>query len=136
LAADSAFICELQLCQVRVILDANYPWFLLIPQINGLKEPHQLSSAQQHLLTNESRMLSLAIEICFSPVKLNIASIGNMVGQLHVHHIARFEDDVAWPKPVWGFTNAAAYEAEALKYRIELVHGEITKQLGRSTNNK
>lgn len=128
LAADSVLVCELALCQVRMIVDANYPWFILVPKQNGLSEPHHLSREQQLVLSQESRLLSLAIEHCFRPAKLNIASIGNMVPMLHVHHIARFKDDIAWPKPVWGFTSMKAYEHQQQIYRINAMGTEIAKQ--------
>ncbi len=111
-----------------MINDDNYPWFLLIPQQNNVTELHQLSVAQHQLLTKESRILSLAIENCFTPAKLNVASIGNMVAQLHVHHIARFTTDIAWPKPVWGFAKMRAYAPTECERRIKQMTLEIDKQ--------
>lgn len=128
LQADSVFICELALCQVRMINDANYPWFLLIPKQKDVSEPYQLSPTQQQMLTKESRILSLAIEKCFSPDKLNIASIGNMVPQLHVHHIARFKSDLAWPKPVWGVGSMVAFDESEREKRVNLMTSEIEIQ--------
>ncbi|MFC4699562.1 HIT domain-containing protein [Glaciecola siphonariae] len=122
LIADSMHLARLDLCEVRIINDANYPWFLLVPQRNGLVELHDLTLDEQQLLTIESRLLSGAIINCFAPDKLNVASIGNMVSQLHVHHIARFKTDLAWPKPVWGLFEAKPYEQGQLSERIESMH--------------
>jgi diadenosine tetraphosphate (Ap4A) HIT family hydrolase len=121
LEADSRFVCALSLCQVRISLDANYPWFLLIPELSDIKELHHMSEEQQHMLTNESQILAKAIEICFGPDKLNIASLGNVVPQLHVHHIARFRDDKAWPAPVWGHSPAQSYDESDLADRIKQI---------------
>lgn len=118
LALDSHWVCALELCQIRMINDANYPWFLLIPQQNDLSEPHQLSADRQRQLSQESRILSLAIQHVFQPDKLNIASIGNVVAQLHVHHIARFKHDAAWPKPVWGYVDMSPYSDAQRQQRI------------------
>lgn len=119
LEADSHFVCSLTLCQVRISLDANYPWFLLIPELADVKELHHMSSPQQHLLTNESQILASAIEICYQPDKLNIASLGNVVPQLHVHHIARYIGDKAWPAPIWGHSLAKTYKESVLNERIQ-----------------
>lgn len=78
-----------------------------------------MSSPQQHLLTNESQILASAIEICYQPDKLNIASLGNVVPQLHVHHIARYIGDKAWPAPIWGHSLANTYKESVLNERIQ-----------------
>jgi diadenosine tetraphosphate (Ap4A) HIT family hydrolase len=111
---------------VRISLDANYPWFLLIPQLAEVKELHHMSLPQQYLLTNESQILANAIEICYQPDKLNIASLGNVVPQLHIHHIARYIGDEAWPAPVWGHSLAKPYEESALNERIKQLNDCIT----------
>ncbi|MBT1449467.1 HIT family protein [Glaciecola sp. XM2] len=125
LEADSVFVCRLALCQVRLSLDANYPWLLLIPELSNLKELHHMSHKQQQLLTKESQILATAIENCFEPDKLNIASLGNVVPQLHVHHIARYTSDLAWPAPVWGHSPAGVYNEEVLEKRIEHINQHI-----------
>lgn len=126
LEKDSRFVYRLELSDVRIINDANYPWFLLIPRRANLTELHQLNEDEQQLLTNESRLLSQAIEQCFSPDKLNVAAIGNVVSQLHVHHIARYKADIAWPKPVWGFTALLPYEDTQLQARIAALSECVT----------
>ena len=126
LEKDSRFVYRLNLSDVRIIDDANYPWFLLIPRRPNLAELHQLNEDEQQLLTNESRLLSQAIEQCFSPDKLNVAAIGNVVPQLHVHHIARYKADIAWPKPVWGFAPLLSYEDTQLQARIGVLSECLT----------
>nr|WP_241664379.1 HIT domain-containing protein [Ningiella ruwaisensis] len=119
LEKDSIFVCALSLSQVRLINDANYPWYLLVPQINGLKEMHDLSEDLQQMLTIESRRLSQSMATIYQYDKLNVAAIGNVVSQLHVHHIARFTSDIAWPSPVWGYAKAKTYDEQSLNQKIE-----------------
>lgn len=89
--------------------DARYPWFILVPQREHVREICDLTTTDQHALMDESSYLARAMIAAFSPDKLNIAAIGNIVRQLHVHHIARYRTDAAWPKPVWGLFAPAAY---------------------------
>lgn len=111
LEADTCAIADLPLCSLLLSNDSNYPWTILVPRRAGITEIHQLSEVDQRQLLTESAQLSQCLEALLSPDKLNIAAIGNMVPQLHVHHIARYRDDVAWPAPVWGFTQPQSYEA-------------------------
>jgi diadenosine tetraphosphate (Ap4A) HIT family hydrolase len=87
----------------------------LIPKVPGVAEIHELANEQQHLLLEESVRLSKALEQLFSPHKLNVAALGNVVRQLHVHHIVRFENDQTFPKPVWGIGDAIPYDTDALR---------------------
>lgn len=89
--------------------DANYPWCILVPDRADVTEIHQLSAGDQLQLMRESVRLSEAMTQVFRPDKLNIAALGNVVPQLHVHHIARYRHDPAWPVPVWGRVPAAEY---------------------------
>lgn len=109
LAADSLLIRELPLCQLRLINDQQYPWFILVPRLEGARDIIDLSWAEQRQLWHESAWLSHTIRSLYQPDKLNIAALGNMVPQLHVHHIARQKNDMAWPAPVWGKFPAIAY---------------------------
>jgi diadenosine tetraphosphate (Ap4A) HIT family hydrolase len=106
LQADTVLISDWHLCQVRLMNDSRYPWVILIPKVPGVAEIHELANEQQHLLLEESVRLSKALEQLFSPHKLNVAALGNVVRQLHVHHIVRFENDETFPKPVWGIGDA------------------------------
>ena len=87
----------------------------MIPKVPGVAEIHELANEQQHLLLEESVRLSIALEQLFSPHKLNVAALGNVVRQLHVHHIVRFENDETFPKPVWGIGDAIPYDTDALR---------------------
>lgn len=98
--------------------DSRYPWVILIPKVSGIAEIHELSEAQQQLLLGESVRLSKALDQLFAPHKLNVAALGNMVRQLHIHHIVRFEHDVSFPRPVWGVGDSVPYDADALNETV------------------
>ena len=114
LEADTVLIADWHLCQVRLMNDSRYPWVILVPKVPGVEEIHQLADEQQQLLLGESVRLSKALEQLFAPHKLNVAALGNMVRQLHIHHIVRFNDDFAFPRPVWGVGDAVPYESASL----------------------
>ncbi len=118
LEQDTVLVADWHLCQVRLMNDSRYPWVILIPKVEDVSEIHQLADEQQQLLLGESVRLSKALEQLFAPHKLNVAALGNMVRQLHIHHIVRFEDDASFPRPVWGVGDAVPYEAEALKETV------------------
>jgi diadenosine tetraphosphate (Ap4A) HIT family hydrolase len=118
LEKDAVLVADWHLCQVRLMNDSRYPWVILIPKVEGVSEIHQLADEQQQLLLGESVRLSKALEQLFAPHKLNVAALGNMVRQLHIHHIVRFEDDASFPRPVWGIGEAVPYEAEALNETV------------------
>lgn len=120
LQQDSCFIVDWPLCQLRVINDQQYPWFLLVPRRNGLKELTDLPEHDYLQYQQESRQLSLWLQETFRPDKLNIAALGNLVPQLHIHHIARFRTDAAWPAPVWGVAKMQPYMDEQLQQQITL----------------
>lgn len=107
---DSFFVCKLSIAQVRLINDRQFVWCVLIPEINNVSEIIELNEVQQTELWQESAMLSRALIKGFSPDKLNVAAIGNIVSQLHVHHVCRFKVDIAWPAPVWGRQPMIGYE--------------------------
>jgi diadenosine tetraphosphate (Ap4A) HIT family hydrolase len=107
------------LCRLLLMRDANYPWCILVPDRDGVTEIHQLSETDQQQLMRESSQLSMAMEAAFKPDKLNIAALGNVVPQLHVHHVARFETDPAWPAPVWGRVAAKPYTDRGLAEVVE-----------------
>lgn len=119
LAADSAPVASLELCDVRLMRDARYPWALLIPRVPNVRDAYQLDPAQQQTLTRESAQLSRALMTLFAPYKLNVAALGNMVPQLHLHHIARSPGDPAWPNPVWGFGDPVPYSDDQLAGRVQ-----------------
>ncbi|KPH93524.1 histidine triad (HIT) protein [Pseudoalteromonas porphyrae] len=106
---DCIEVVDWPLCKVLLMNDSQYPWFILVPRQAGLKESIDLSDDDQILLMKESAKLSRLLQSIFNPDKLNVAALGNMVPQLHIHHIARFKTDVAWPAPVWGKFSAVPY---------------------------
>jgi len=112
---DSVLIGRFGLCQIRLINDSNYPWVLLVPEREGITEIHQLSIEDRSLLAEESAFLSAILADLFEADKMNIATIGNMVPQLHVHHIVRYKTDPAWPAPIWGKLPMKSYSDEALE---------------------
>lgn len=118
LAADTHLIGELPLSRLLLMDDARFPWLILVPRIAGARELIDLDSMDQQLLLAETVRVGRALE-SFQPLdKLNIAALGNVVAQLHVHVIGRREQDAAWPAPVWGHGEAVAYTAAA---RAELL---------------
>ncbi len=115
LEKDCFILGEFKLCTLLMLNDANYPWFILLPNREDISEIHQLPETDQQQLMTESMYFSRCLEQVFRPDKLNIASLGNMVPQLHIHHIARFRADACWPAPVWGAAKPIHYETGQLK---------------------
>jgi len=111
LARDALILGDLPLSRVLLSRDANYPWLVLVPRRPGATEIIDLAEAEQTQLTREIAQVSRALMTAVPCDKLNVAAIGNMVPQLHVHVVARRRDDAAWPKPVWGAVPARVYDA-------------------------
>ena len=130
LEKDSELVTELLLCSVRLINDANYPWLILIPQVADISDVIDLSDAQQQTLWQESALVSRALKHLFTPDKLNVAALGNMVPQLHLHHIVRFQNDVSWPKPIWGQVPSKAYTEQQRVKQIDLIKTAIEARSG------
>ncbi|MBE9567926.1 MAG: HIT domain-containing protein [Proteobacteria bacterium] len=105
---------EFNLCTLLLLNDSNYPWFILLPNRENISEMHHLSADDQQQLMSESMYFSRCLEQVFQPDKINIAALGNVVPQLHVHHIARYTADASWPAPVWGAVSAVPYTKEAI----------------------
>jgi diadenosine tetraphosphate (Ap4A) HIT family hydrolase len=124
LEQDCSVVGQFPLCVLLLLNDANYPWFILVPQREGITEIHQLSEEDQQQLMRESSMLAVCIEKEFKAEKINIAALGNMVPQLHIHHIVRYKSDLAWPAPVWGKFPTSSYataDAEQLSERMRFL---------------
>jgi diadenosine tetraphosphate (Ap4A) HIT family hydrolase len=119
LKTDTVLVGRFPLSLLLLSRDANYPWCILVPQREGIEEIYQLDSAEQQQLLNESCLLAEALATLFAADKINVATIGNMVPQLHMHHVARFKSDAAWPRPVWGAVDAVAYPEDMLAQRVE-----------------
>ncbi|WP_372749424.1 HIT domain-containing protein [Litorivivens sp.] len=118
LAADTVVLGDLELCRVLLMNDAHYPWVILVPRRDNLREIYEMSDADQQQLQMESSCVAERMSALFNAEKMNIAALGNMVPQLHLHHIARFTDDAAWPKPVWGVVPAKPYSTDEMKERV------------------
>jgi len=114
LQRDCIELADWSLCKVLLMNDSQYPWFILVPRVEGCREIIDLDDKLQAQFWQESAQLSRTLQAVFSPDKLNVAALGNMVPQLHVHHIARFTNDAAWPKPVWGLHPAKPYTDEQI----------------------
>jgi diadenosine tetraphosphate (Ap4A) HIT family hydrolase len=114
LAADTVPLTDLPLCRVLLMNDARFPWLILVPTRPDLCEITDLDPAQRLVLWDEIARASDLLGAEFSPTKINIGALGNIVRQLHVHIVARFDGDAAWPGPVWGAGIAEPYEAAAL----------------------
>ncbi|MEN1727629.1 MAG: HIT family protein [Pseudomonadota bacterium] len=113
LKADSMPVLDLPLCSLRLMNDQRFPWLLLIPRRSGMEEILDLSREDQQQLWVEIRQVTRAMQALLAPDKLNVAALGNQVRQLHVHVIARYQDDDAWPAPVWGVGSPVDYGAES-----------------------
>jgi diadenosine tetraphosphate (Ap4A) HIT family hydrolase len=113
LAADTVPVGDLPLSRVLLANDANYPWLILVPRLPGLVELIDLEENAQVQLVGEIDAAARALKTISQCDKLNIAALGNMVAQLHVHVIARRRSDPAWPKPVWGAAPPIAYAPAA-----------------------
>jgi diadenosine tetraphosphate (Ap4A) HIT family hydrolase len=125
LATDTHLIGDLPLSQLRLFDDARFPWFVLVPRIAGARELIDLDDGDQRTLLAEISRVGRVLESELRPDKLNIAALGNVVPQLHVHVIARFTNDAAWPQPVWGRGERIAYEPAERDARIALLRDAL-----------
>ncbi|WP_300180276.1 HIT family protein [uncultured Aliivibrio sp.] len=110
LQQDCIILGNLPLCKVLMIKEDIGPWLILVPRITDLKEIHHMTETQQIQFIQESSAVAQLLEDNFAPDKINIGALGNLVPQLHIHHIARFTTDCAWPGPVWGNTKGIVRE--------------------------
>ena len=125
LKKDTIDIGDLPLCKVLVIKDAHYPWLLLVPRREGAVEIIDLDEVAQAQLMTEISRVSRALKETTKCDKLNVAALGNMVPQLHVHIIARRTSDAAWPRPVWGVMPPLAHDAEEVQNFINALRRKI-----------
>ncbi|MFC4259662.1 HIT domain-containing protein [Marinobacter lacisalsi] len=114
LEADTISLGRTSLCDIRLMNDRTWPWVMLVPRRPDIREIYQLSVAEQQQLLAESSLLGEGMMRAFSGDKLNVAALGNMVPQLHLHHIVRREGDAGWPGPVWGLQPPEPYTNEEL----------------------
>ena len=125
LEADSLAICILDQVQVRLMDDARYWWLVLVPEIDGAEEWHHLDDHARRHLFDVATHVAGVLETLAQADKMNIAALGNMVRQLHVHVIARHEGDAAWPGPVWGVGDMLALDAPTRAARVQALHAHL-----------
>ncbi|MBA6340072.1 HIT domain-containing protein [Colwellia sp. MB02u-10] len=121
LVNDCFVMADFPLSRLLLCNDSAYPWFILVPKVDGIQDIYQLDWQQQQQLLNESSMLSEVLMQEFKGDKMNVAALGNVVSQLHLHHIVRYENDACWPKPIWGQQALTPYtdsELDVIKSRI------------------
>jgi diadenosine tetraphosphate (Ap4A) HIT family hydrolase len=111
LAADTLPLGDAPLCRVLLMNDRRWPWLLLVPRRQGLRELHELTGEDRRRLWDESACIADALLALAPDHKLNVGALGNMVPQLHLHHVLRHAADPAWPGPVWGFGQRLPYDA-------------------------
>ncbi len=124
---DSTFLVDLTLCQVRLQNDCRYPWLVLLPRVNQLTEVYELSQQQQAQLIEESSIVSEALKVSTGCKKINVANLGNVVSQLHWHVVARFENDLTWPGPIWGVGKAEPWQDKKRAEFIDSFISNLTK---------
>ncbi len=118
LESDSTFIIDLELSHVRLSHNAAFPWIFLIPHHEGISEILELSESDQQVLMQEIVLSCHVMRHLFQPTKLNVASLGNIVPQLHVHIVGRYNHDKAWPNPIWNSGISAVYDPKMKSKRI------------------
>lgn len=125
LAGDTRFVAELALSRVLLMDDARFPWLILVPRVAGMRDLIDLAKTQQRVLLDEVELCARVLRELHAPLKLNIASLGNVVAQLHVHVIARHMHDAAWPKPVWGVGMREPYIATSAEAELTRLRGAL-----------
>jgi diadenosine tetraphosphate (Ap4A) HIT family hydrolase len=128
LARDTHHVCMLPTCEVRLMNDRRFPWLILVPRVVSASELFDLPAPLREAALGEMNMAAVALKRLTSCSKINLGMLGNIVRQLHIHVIARDEDDPAWPGPVWGFGGTVPYDETALEQWIprlqqSLIHG-------------
>lgn len=122
---DTLQVMWLGLCELRIQDDNRWPWLILVPQRPGIEEVHDLTPLDQAMLSFETNMVSQALKQATGCAKINVAAIGNVVRQLHIHVIARFEGDAGWPGPVWGHGMRVPYRREDLHQFCEKIRDKL-----------
>ena len=119
LQQDCLVLGRFELCQALLMNDSTYPWLILVPDRPSIREIFELTDADQMQLIRESSRLAAHLQRAFDADKLNVAAIGNLVPQLHLHHVVRYRTDPAWPAPVWGHGPPRPYEPGELAQFLE-----------------
>jgi len=125
LAADTFVICDLPLCRALLMNEQQFPWVILVPRIENATEQYKLSKEQRLQLDIESTLVANELMTIFNGDKMNVAALGNMVPQLHIHHVVRTTTDTAWPAPVWGNFTAQPYSPNKANELVELIRMKL-----------
>lgn len=125
---DTFEVMDLALCRVLLMNDSSFPWLILVPMRTGVTEVHGLTREDRAVLIEETAAASRAISSVFSPDKINIGALGNLVPQLHVHVVGRTREDRAWPGPVWGSGQGAPYVKEELEKTLSAIRQALQGQ--------
>lgn len=129
LATDTGMLGDAPLCRVLLMRNRLFPWLVLVPRVVGAVEIHRLDLADQTALLRETMAAARLLDRLFSPDKINIGALGNIVPQLHVHIIARHRDDAAWPGPVWGCGKSVPYDGEEWTATVQRLWAELQQEL-------
>ncbi|RRJ84164.1 HIT domain-containing protein [Aestuariirhabdus litorea] len=128
LSRDTLRVGEFPLCSLLLMNDNHYPWFILVPRRAGVQEIYQLAEEDRQQLLWESCYVSEKLKDLYSADKMNLAALGNMVPQLHLHHVVRYKTDAAWPAPVWGAVKATPYTEQQLAETMQRLKLVFTDQ--------
>ena len=118
LEADTHLICRTENCQILLMDDARFPWIVLVPEVADIRELYELKERQQQQAYQSILRISKSLAEYSNADKMNVAALGNQVPQLHIHIIARYETDAAWPGPVWGVGQAEPYGPDQLQQKL------------------
>ncbi|MBB6508132.1 diadenosine tetraphosphate (Ap4A) HIT family hydrolase [Rhizobium soli] len=127
IARDSDLIATLDLCQLRIQNDSRWPWLVMVPQRADMTEIFELSEADHALLSAEVNHVAAALKEITCATKINVGALGNIVRQLHVHVIARFEGDANWPGPIWGYGSAEPYDSEKRQALVNTLMEKLSR---------
>ena len=123
---DTHFVSDLDLCRLLIMNDSNYPWFILVPRRLNITEIYQLSNEDRFQLDYETNFISEILASYFKADKMNIAALGNIVSQLHVHIIVRKKTDLLWPETIWGKKSPLFYSKEDIENTISIIKNLLT----------
>ncbi|MDO9163327.1 MAG: HIT domain-containing protein [Methylococcaceae bacterium] len=129
LQQDCITVGRFDLCRLLMMNDSLYPWFILVPEKADISEIYQLNQAERSLLIEESSYLAEHLALLYKADKMNVAAIGNMVPQLHIHHIVRYRTDKAWPGPVWGKFDVVPLTEQQISKHLILVKDRLSTSL-------
>ncbi len=125
LKQDCIELGHFQLCRLLLMNDSQYPWFILVPEKPEISEIYQLNTIDRSLLIEESSYLAEQLCKIYNADKMNIATLGNIVPQLHIHHVVRYQNDTSWPGPIWGRFDPIPYGESEIKNITHLLNTHL-----------